>query len=176
MRHKTSVTKPFIIAVLLFFTACNNVKKNKDATDISAEASVGKDTIQPPPPPSGNPPGVEMKATEKKCFTSEGLKYTTSINISIGGTECAGTITSEEMGSGKKETARFSGLLSGEAIIVKFEGKPPVVGDASEWTDNVWTIKKTGKKETLTIIFNAKNYETNKWQLTDYQFEQVDCN
>ena len=63
--------------------------------------------------------------------------------------------------------------------MVKFTGTAPVVGSASEWTDKPWTIGQLeGKRQSmdvLHIIFNAKNYNTNKWEDSDYQFAQVEC-
>lgn len=168
-----STIKTILAASLAFcIIACNNSAK-KDKKEKQADTVIAE--TPPAPPPSTNPPGVEMKEPEKKCFTSDGLKYKTTINLTMGETDCIGTVTSEELESGKKESADFTGVISGEGMIIKFKGEPPVVGAASEWTNNAWTIKKKGSKETLYIIFNAKNYETNKWEDMDYQFEQTAC-
>jgi len=168
-----STIKTLLAAGLaLCIIACNNSAK-KEKKDKQADTAVTE--VPPPPPPANNPPGVEMKPAINKCFTSDGLKYKTTINLNMGDADCLGTVTSEELESGKKESADFTGVISGEGLVIKFKGEPPVVGAASEWTDKIWTIKKTGNKETLHIIFNAKNYETNKWQDMDYEFQQADC-
>jgi len=86
-----------------------------------------------------------------------------------------GNVTSEDLGSGKKETAEFTGTKDGDKITVKFKGNPPVVGAASEWTDKPWIMKKEGGKETLKIVFNAKNYESNRWEEINYDFALVSC-
>ncbi|HWR33930.1 MAG TPA: hypothetical protein VN451_10400, partial [Chitinophagaceae bacterium] len=129
----------------------------------------------PPPPP---PPQKDMTKipVEKKCFSNDGLKYKTIVTIYLGDTSVVlGNVMAEELESGKKQTTEFTGTISGEGIIVNFKGEPPVIGTASEWTNNIWTIKKTGRKEILYIIFSAKDYDTNKWKDTDYQFELIDC-
>jgi hypothetical protein len=171
---QTATFKTILIAtVTLFIISCNNDSKTKSEIKEMRLEDVSSDN--PPPTPKTDPPKVEMKEADKKCFANEGLKYKTTVEFSMGKTDFIGTVTSEEMNSDKKETADFSGVRSGEGLIVKFKGTPPVVGSASEWTGHVWTIKKKGNKESLYIIFNAKNYETNKWEDTDYEFKQIDC-
>jgi glucokinase len=91
--------------------------------------------------------------------------------------EVAGIVKSEEYDSGKKRSTAFLGTRNGNELTVSFKkGDPPVIGDASEWTNKPWTLKKDGAKEILHIIFKAKNFDTNKWEETDYQFVMVDCN
>lgn len=162
-----------IATTTLAIISCNNDSQTKSEIKEVKQEEVRSNT--PHPPPKTEPPKVEMKEAKKMCFANEGLKYKTTVEFNMGETDFIGTVTSEEMDSGKKETAGFTGVKSGEGLIVKFKGTPPVVGSASEWTDHVWTIKKKGTIESLYIIFNAKNFETNKWQDTDYEFEQTDC-
>lgn len=165
----------FVAGIALFFITCNSKSKDKvKVTEVTIQdITQEKEKMPEPPPPP--PPKVEMKEAEKKCYSNDGLTYKTVVTIFSGGNDVVGNVSSEELESGKKQTTEFTGTVSGEGIIVKFKGEPPVVGSASEWTNNVWTIKKTGGKEILYIIFSAKNYDTNKWQDTDYKFEKVDC-
>ena len=133
--------------------------------------------IEPPPPP---PPNPEIPSGAKICFANEGLKYKTVITIIFGiKNEVSGTVTSEEPGSGKKETTAFEGTSDGETFKVKFKGTAPVVGSASEWTDKPWKIEQLPQKgewtRILHIVFNAKNYDTNKWEDTDYGFKEGPC-
>ena len=172
--QRTSIFKTFITASLaLCIIACNSSDKKGKKTDKLKDTAVAE--VTPPAPPVENPPGVEMTAATQKCFANDGLKYKTVVTITISETNVVGTVTSEEMGSGQKQTTAFEGTLSGDAITVKFKGTPPVVGDASEWTSKSWTIKNKSGKEKLHILFNAKSYETNKWAETDYEFEAVAC-
>jgi hypothetical protein len=166
-----------IATATLSIISCNNDSKSKSEIKEMMLEEIKSDT--PPPPPKTEPPKVEIKEAEKKCFANEGLKYKTTVEFKMGETDFTGTVTSEELESGKKVTADFTGVISGKKMIVKFKGTPPVVGAASEWTDKPWTIEKVeGKsqlKEKLHIVFNAKNYDTNKWEDTDYKFVLVDC-
>lgn len=167
-----SIFKTFIQVSLAFcIIACNSSDKKGKMQDKSKDTAVAG----VPPPPAENPPGVEMNAATQKCFTNDGLKYKTVVTISFGETDVVGTVTSEELGSGQKQTTAFEGTLSGDALTVKFKGTAPVVGEASEWTTKPWTIKNKAGKEKLHIVFNTKNYETNKWADADYEFETVTC-
>ena len=170
--------------ICLFIISCNNSKKDKKEvqelklTDIKQEEE--KIEPPPPPPPKEAPPKVEMKEAQKNCYANDGLKYATVVTIysAEGENAVLGNVTSEDLESGKKETAEFTGTMDGDKITVKFKGNAPVVGAASEWTNNPWKIvKKEGKgnTESLSIIFNAKNYDTNKWKDTEHLFALVDC-
>lgn len=172
----TSLFKTFFTAgIVVCIISCNSDSKQQvKVTEVTLQDITQEKEKRPEPPPPP-PPKVEMKEAEKKCYTNDGLQYKTVVTIFSGGNDVVGNVSSEDLGSGNKQTTEFTGTISGEAMIIKFKGEPPVVGATSEWTNNVWTIKKTGGKEILHIIFNAKNYETNKWQDTDYKFEKVDC-
>ncbi len=165
-----SSTKSFLTAgLLLLLLACNsNASKEKTADKKQT------DTVAPPPPPK-----VEISTEVKKCYANDGLKYKTVITLLFYKKNeediVSGNVTSEELGSGKTERGVFEGTINADKFMIKFVGNPPTVGDASEWTDKPWTIKKAGGKETLHVIFNAKNYDTNKWEDSDYQFVLVDC-
>ena len=169
-----SIFKTFITSSLaLFIISCNSSDKKNKTSDKPKDTAVAD--VQPPPPPAENPPGVEIIPATKKCFSNDGMKYSVAITINMWEKEASGNVTSEELGSGQKTTATFTATVSGDALTVTFKGTPPVVGDASEWTTKPWTIKNKAGKEKLHIVFNAKNYETNKWADADYEFETVAC-
>jgi hypothetical protein len=158
----------------LLIIACNNDKPKKvKVQEVTLQDIKREDaTPEPPPPP---PPKVDMELATKRCFANDGLKYKTVVTLFSGENEVAGNVTSEDLETGKKEISKFGGIMKADKLTIKFEGTPPVIGDASEWTGKPWTIKKAGGQETLLIVFNAKNYNTNKWEDTNYQFVQVDC-
>jgi hypothetical protein len=113
--------------------------------------------------------------TESKCFSNDGLKYRTVVKFSIAkDNKIRGTVVSDEYEDTPIEQASFTGTKIGNTLKVKFNGKPPIVGAASEWTNKAWTIKKVNGAEKLIIVFYAKNYETNKWSNTDCEFDP--CN
>lgn len=164
----------------LFILACNNDKSKKltTKTEVNLENITQEEKNvepPPPPPPTTMPPKVEMLS----CYANDGLKYKTVINIIQSSEGVKGNVSSEEYDSGKKEVAEFTGIMDGNKLTVKFKGKPPVIGDASEWTDKPWRIEKVEGKgntpELLYIIFKAKDHETNKWKDTEYIFAAVDC-
>lgn len=155
----------------VFLVSCSSKDKTKttiELKDIKRET----DTEPPPPPP---PVKDETSNAVQKCFENDGLKYAVKINMTIAGNEVKGQLASTETGSNQTETKEFSGTVEGDNLKVKFEGTPPVIGDASEWTDKPWMLAKTkkGNAEILLIIFNAKNYQTNKWE--DQKFEFAAC-
>ena len=171
-------TKTLFAAILaLFVIACNSSssnEKNPKKDNMTIDTSVA-----PAPPPTTPAPNVKMEPAPGKCYSNIGLKYKTVITINIGSSEVSGNVTSEELGSGKKETTAFEGTFLNDKFTIKFKGTPPVIGAASEWTDKPWTLELLEGKgqwlEKLHIIFNAKNYETNKWSDTDYEFVLVEC-
>ena len=168
----------FVVGLIFLMAACNSNSKYKiELKDIKQEEKYVEPP--PPPPPRPEPMKVEVKDAIKKCFANDGLKYKTVITMGIGKTDIIGIVTSEELETGKKESVGFTGTITGKGMIVKFRGTAPVIGDVSEWTDKPWTIENVeGKgqwKEMLHIVFNAKNYDNDKWEDIDYQFVRVDC-
>lgn len=120
-------------------------------------------------------PNLCFGQTQNKCFSNDGQKYRTSVKFKINvDNKISGTVVSDEYDETPIEKASFTGTKIGNTFKVKFSGKPPVIGAASEWTDKVWTLKRINGVETLVIIFNAKNYGTNKWSNTSYEF--APCN
>jgi hypothetical protein len=162
----------FTAGLLLLLLACNaGASKDKGAKPV-------KDSLTTlPAMPAADT--AEKKTGMKKCFLNDGLKYKTVVTLLFykknGTNIVSGNVTSEELSSGKTERGVFEGTIDGEKLMVKIFGNPPKTGDASEWTDKPWTIKATGGKEMLLIVFNAKNYDTNKWEDTEFQFVQFDC-
>jgi hypothetical protein len=174
MQPQTTIRTLIAATLALLIISCNSAKKDKDAKDKPADTAA---VITPTPsvdtPPTS--PKTEV-ANQQKCFGNEGLKYETVITLNYSSaSEVAGTVTSQEMGSNKKEIAKFTGTADGGKLNITFEGKKPIVGDASEWTNKPWTIDNKSGKEKLLIVFNAKNFETNKWADTDYEFDLVNC-
>ncbi|MDZ4806772.1 MAG: hypothetical protein SGI96_00720 [Bacteroidota bacterium] len=169
---QTSIIKTILTAGLAFIIiACNNSKKEKDKKENQTDTTVATTT----PPPAEKPPDTAMQTAEQKCYRNDGLKYSTVITINYSAaTDVTGSIVNKDLESDKKEAAKFTGTVTGDKLTVKFVGKPPVMGAASEWTVKPWTINKSGK-EKLIIVFNAKNYDTNKWAHTDYEFELSGC-
>ena len=170
----SSNLKIFITASLaLCIIACNNSKKDKGATDKPADSAVV--TTPTTPPPADNPPDTAKQTDVQKCYSNDGLKYSTVITINYtSGADVTGKVVSKELDSDKKEVAKFIGTITDDKLNVTFAGPAPAMGAASEWTNKAWTIVKSGK-EKLRIVFNAKNYDTNKWADTDYEFELINC-
>ena len=180
-----STFKRILIAVIaLFILSCNNDSKKITADEVKIETI--RDTFTepeppppPPPPPASNEtfiPQLEIKAEETKCFANEGLKYKTTVTLGFNKSEASGFVTSEDLESGKKRSTGFKGSRNGNEFTVTFiDVEPPDMGVASEWTNQPWTIKKVDGKEILSIIFNAKNYDNNKWENLPYEFELTDC-
>ncbi len=169
----SSNLKTFLTASLaLCIIACNNSKKEKAPKDQPADTAVA---TTPPPPVDNIPEDTAVQTAVQKCYSNDGLKYSTVITINFSaGADVTGSIANKDYETDKKETIKFTGILIGNKLTVKFGGNPPAMGAASAWTDKPWTINKSGK-EKLVIVFNAKNYETNKWADTDYEFDLVDC-
>lgn len=110
----------------------------------------------------------------EKQFYLGGLKFETTINLIVQADgKVSGTIKSNEYeNEDDVQTVDFSGTLSDGSINIKFNGEPPLMGAASEWTDKPWRIVKKGDNDILVIIFDSKNYETNEWEETEYEFEE----
>ena len=176
MQISTNI-KTFLTAGLtLFIFACNDSsKKDKDSKDKMGDTTVAEASL----PPAENPPGIE-ETYDRKCYANEGLKYRTVIMLNYSSAnELTGSVSSQELESNETEVAKFTGTIEGDKITVQFSGTPPVIGAATEWTEKPWTLKevvgKSDYMENLRIVFNAKNYDTNKWEDTDYVFILFYC-
>ena len=165
--------RTILIASLAFLLVnCNNAKKEKDTAKQSVETTGTTTTT----PTLNSLPDTAQQTVVQKCYTNDGLKYSTAITINyMPDNTITGKVTSKELDSDKKEVAKFTGSIAGDKLIIKFVGTPPLVGTASEWTSNPWTIVSKPGKESIGIVFNAKNYETNKWAETYYVFVLTDC-
>ena len=161
-------------SISLLMMACNNRSEKINVQEVTLQDVKQEEADQEPPPPP--PPGVEMKAADRKCFVNEGLKYKTTVSMTIGGKDVLGNVSSQNLENGETEVVEFEGNLTGEQLRIRFKGKAPVVGDATEWTRKSWKLETAGAgKEKLHILFNAKNYDSNKWEATDYVFQPADC-
>jgi hypothetical protein len=109
-----------------------------------------------------------------KCFSNDGLKYRTTVKFTINNNKLNGTVASDEYDDTAIEQTSFTGTKTGNTIKVKFNGKPPVVGAASEWTNKAWTLKKVNGVEILMITFYSKDYDTNKWSNANCEFTPCD--
>lgn len=108
---------------------------------------------------------------KQKCFEDNGLKYRTVITINfLTTTRVNGVVTSTEYDSDVKEETDFTGTINGKMLNIKFNGKPPIIGAATQWMSKPWLIKKNSKKEVLCIIFYSKNYDTKRWSNITYEF------
>jgi len=154
--------------------SCNDSKQKIEIKDIRQDTPTSSHTVPPPAPPEKSV-SPEIPA-EKNCFASNGLKYGTIITLYLADTTVAGNIISEEYEAGKKEAADFTGTIQNEVLKIKFKDNPPVIGDASEWTTKPWKLVTANGSKKLLIPFKAKNYENNKWEEIEYEFNKTDCN
>lgn len=163
-----------VTAGILLLISCNDSKKGKKEKENNAAPH---DTAVSSTAPASNntAPAAPEAVTETVCYENEGLKYKTFISISFTTTTTAGYVNSEELESGKKESASFEGTLSGDLLTVNFKKTPPVVGSASEWTQKPWKVVRGGNNPRLMIPFKAKNYDTNQWEERDYTFSKIEC-
>lgn len=113
-----------------------------------------------------------------KCFRADWLQGERVVNFTINGSKVTGTFA---VGSGGGDddtppdaTYEFSGTLKGNTLTVAFAGnKLPDVAP-SEMKSLIWTLAKSGDKESLRIKFRGKNYQTNKYEVSFADFEPCD--
>jgi hypothetical protein len=173
MQIATNVFRTLCLVLLItscFIVSCGSKKPKTKDEDASVTNNTQEQNTSLPAPSTTSPGKEETVNSSEKCFSSEGLKFSVTIKMKINGENVSGQVASTDAGSNQTKTADFSGTLSGDKIMTRFKGDPPVIGDASEWTNNPWILDKSGKNETLLIIFNAKNYETNNWEDQKYEF------
>jgi hypothetical protein len=111
-----------------------------------------------------------------KCFRAEWLQGERVINFRVNGGRVTGTFV---VGSGGGDTPsdatyEFSGTLKGNTLTVTFAGNKLPDVSPSEMKSLVWSLVKSGGKESLRIKFRGKNYETNKYEDSFADFEA--CN
>lgn len=155
-----------IIALAFIIASCGNNGTADKHNNTKTSPTASQDNMQT------KTTTPDPRREIKKCFSNEGLKYNTTITIFTEGNEVRGNISSVETGSGTEQKAKFTGTREGNTLTVTIRGNAPLVGDASEWTNKPWTIETKDGKEKLLIPFNAKNYDTNKWQEMIYEFLQ----
>jgi hypothetical protein len=121
-------------------------------------------------------PGAGSSANAQgvsKCFRADWLQGERVVNFRINGSEVAGTFV---VGGGGDDTPadatyEFSGTLKGNTLTVEFaDSKLPDVSP-SEMKSVIWTLVKSGGKESLRIKFRGKNYDTNKYEDSFADFE-----
>lgn len=156
-----------IFISLVVFTSCNSGNNSrKDNKGTLKESTPAAEVTSPIEPVTAT------QAQVPKCFQNDGLKYRTIIQLNyLSPTDVAGTVSVDEYSNKLTDKQRFSGTIKGNEITVKFMSKPPEAGSSSEWTNKPWTIITTDSVEVLKIIFNAKNFETNQWAETAYEFK-----
>lgn len=164
MSAKHFLNKVFYLCIVLVIVSCNNSAQEKE----KKQNDTG--TAAPNPAPAAEKPAGEVKTKTEKCFTNPGLKYETVITLVTDGNELSGNVKSTELETTKAEQVNFTGTADGNKLTITFQGNAPVVGASSEWTTKPWVLENAEGKEKLLITFNAKNYETNKWQEMVYEF------
>lgn len=154
-----------IIICTTLIVSCSSGKKDHKTDTIPEEVAPAQvDSAAARPDNAGD-------AVAEKCFENEGLKFNTRISLYFNSaTIVSGTVTVTEAGGTSEEKAEFTGTRNGDEIKVLFTGTPPVIGESSEWTSKPWTLKHGSTS--LSIVFNAKNYETGKWGEVVYDFER----
>lgn len=125
---------------------------------------------------TGNNKKANQESQLEKCFYVAGLKYEVTIRLTEQPDgKVIGSVISDEYET-QQLSANFTGTISEGKINVKFQGEPPIVGDRSEWLpDKPWRLETKNGKEILVITFNYQNFDTNKWEATDWEFEKIEC-
>lgn len=169
---QSALSKSLFAAILLVISvSCGNSKKENKENAVTGSDTVAKTSIATP----DTAPAADKTTATAACYRNEGLKYNTIISITQDGNTISGSVAAGEIGADKLQIVTFRGTQDGNTLTVTFDGTPPVVGDASEWTNKPWTIIKDAAGDKLLIPFNAKNYETNAWQEMDYEFTLTPC-
>jgi hypothetical protein len=108
-----------------------------------------------------------------KCFRADWLQGERAVNFKVNGNKVTGTFT---VGSGGGDRSRsdatyeFSGMMRDHTLTVAFAGhKLPDVAP-SEMKSLIWTLVKTGERESLRIKFSGKNYKTNQYEVRSADF------
>ena len=123
-------------------------------------------------------PGAGSSANAQgvsKCFRADWLQGERVVNLRVDGGKVTGTFAVAGGGDTPPDaTYEFTGTLKGDTLAVEFaDGKLPDVSP-SEMKSLIWTLVRSGGKESLRIKFRGKNYETNKYEDSFADFEA--CN
>ena len=108
-----------------------------------------------------------------KCFRADWLQGERVVNFRVEGGKVTGTFV---VGGGGGDTPsdatyEFEGALRGDTLTVTFAGNRLPDVAPSEMKSLVWSLVKSGGKESLRIKFRGKNYETNKYEDSFADFE-----
>ena len=100
-----------------------------------------------------------------KCFRADWLQGERVVNMKIKGRDVTGTFTVEGgVGASATATYEFTGRLRGEKLTVAFAGGRLPDVTPSEMRSLVWTLARVGGRESLSIRFRGKNYQTNRYE------------
>ncbi len=112
-----------------------------------------------------------------KCFRADWLQGERAVNLTINGSKVTGifSVESSDDHLRRDATYEFSGTLKGNTLTVVFAGNRLPDVAPSEMKSLIWTLVKSGDKETLRIKFSGKNYETNKYEIRLANFESCDA-
>jgi len=106
---------------------------------------------------------------EELCFKNEGLKDEETVTLNIDETRVTGTYKiMRDYSSDTVETFDFTGTRTGKTLKIKFKGNKLPLPSMKSLN---WTLDDDGTKQTLRIKFNAKNYDTNKFEDSLVDFE-----
>ncbi|MBA2734629.1 MAG: hypothetical protein H0U54_17345 [Acidobacteria bacterium] len=112
-----------------------------------------------------------------KCFRADWLQGERTVNFTIEGSEVTGTfsvVDADDANLQHVATYEFSGTLKGNILTVAFVGDRPPDVAPSEMKSLIWTLSKSGSKESLRIKFRGKNYQTNRYEVRFADFESCD--
>ncbi len=115
--------------------------------------------------------------SDSKCFRADWLQGERTVNFTIDGSEVTGTFSVVDHDDANLQhvaTYEFSGTLKGNTLTVAFAGDRPPDVAPSEMKSLIWTLSKSGDKESLRIKFRGKNYQTNKYEVRFADFESCD--
>ena len=113
-----------------------------------------------------------------KCFRADWLHGERTISFTIDGSEVTGTFSvvnaDDDDNLQHVATYEFSGMLKDNTLTVAFAGNRLPDVAPSEMKSLIWTLSKSGGKESLRIKFRGKNYQTNKYEVRSADFESCD--
>jgi hypothetical protein len=112
--------------------------------------------------------------SNSKCFRADWLQGERTVNFTIEGGEVTGTfqvVDHDDANLQHVATYEFRGTRKGNTLTVAFAGDRPPDVAPSEMKSLIWTLSKSGGKESLRIKFRGKNYQTNKYEVRFADFE-----
>ncbi len=109
--------------------------------------------------------------TMSKCFRADWLQGQRIVNLTINGGKVSGTFIVRGESVASVGVYNFSGTLRSNILTVAFAGNHLPDVAPSEMKSLIWTLVKSGGRETLRIKFYGKNYQTNKYEESFAEFE-----